>query len=94
MADRIELQLIRSRFDTETPSNQCLAFQLIFLVPQVINYFRENNIDKFDFSIVPSKASSLNSVSETLVKQVKSLIYKSIGSNILNYYDWEFLIEK
>ncbi len=43
MADRIELQLIRSRFDTETPSNQCLAFQLIFLVPQVTS--TESNKD-------------------------------------------------
>jgi hypothetical protein len=68
------------------------VIEIYFRDPEVMEYLREHSIDKLEHHVVPSKASFLNAVSETLVKQVKHLIYKSIKKKTLNFFDFDLLI--
>ena len=51
-----------------------------------------NGIREICFNHYAKGNSSLGSVVESLVKQTKFLIQKSIKSNVLDYFDFEFLI--
>lgn len=59
--------------------------------PEVSNFLKENNIKKLDFTPYPPGASFLGGVVESLVKQVKHLIYGSIGRRILKLDEFYFL---
>ena len=62
--------------------------------PIVISYFSENNVSKLSFEQYAKGNSALGSVVESLVKQVKSLINKSIGKLLLDYTSFQLLIAK
>ena len=59
-----------------------------------IKYLEENGIKKVTFQHYSKGNSSLGSLIESLVKQVKYLIKKSIGSIVLDYFEFHFLIVK
>jgi len=59
-----------------------------------INYFNEHGIERVTFEQYPKGNSSLGSLVETLVKQTKLLIIKSIGKTILHYPEYQLLICK
>ena len=58
------------------------------------DYLNEHKIKDLKYHIVPSKAAFMNSLSETMIKQVKNLIFKSIGNKVIDYFDFEFLINR
>ncbi|XP_068224926.1 uncharacterized protein [Palaemon carinicauda] len=60
--------------------------------PQTDEYFKENGINKIKFESYFKGCSSLGSLVETSVKMTKQMINKSIGTNILELRDFEFLI--
>ena len=62
--------------------------------PLCIDYFKEHGIERLNFSQYPKGNSSLGSLVESMVKQVKHLIVKSIGKLILDYQDFQLLISK
>ena len=57
-------------------------------------YFGVNGIREIRFQHYPKGNSSLGSVVETLVKQVKFLIQKAIRGNILDFFQFQFLVTK
>lgn len=57
-------------------------------------YLQLNGIEKISFNQYPKGNSSLGSIVECCVKQVKALINKSISKNILSLDDFQFLISK
>ncbi len=57
-------------------------------------YLREHNIQRMEYQPYPSGASWLGGAIETLVKQVKKLVYGGIRNNILDYFDFEFMIKQ
>jgi len=61
---------------------------------ETVKYFEENNIKPMSFQHYAKGNSALGSLIETLVKQVKYLIFKSIKTAILDYFEFELLIEK
>ena len=62
--------------------------------PDCAEFLRDNSIDKISFDQYPKGNSSLGSIVECLVKQVKSLITKSIGKLIMELPDFQLLITK
>ena len=52
---------------------------------KVKHFLEERNIRKLEFTPYPSGASYLGGVVESLVKQVKNLMYSSLGKNLLTY---------
>ena len=62
--------------------------------PDTTDYLREHGTKKISFDHYCKGSSSLGSLVEVLVKQVKQLLYKSIRNNILSYFDFEFMVLK
>jgi len=60
----------------------------------VKNYLTEHNIDVLDFSPYPADASHLGGVVESLVKQVKYMVYGTIARNILPVDQFRFLVKE
>lgn len=58
------------------------------------SYLESNGIKNVTFQQYAKGNSSLGSLVESLVKQVKFLVYKSIRMLILDYFEFEFLISK
>jgi len=58
------------------------------------SFFEKHGISKTTFEQYPKGNSSLGSVVEICVKQVKSLIAKAIGRNILGFPEFQLLISK
>jgi len=58
------------------------------------NYFQKNGISKLTFEQYAKGNSSLGSLVESLVKQTKHLMTKSIGRNILQFTDFQLLVSK
>ena len=59
--------------------------------PDIQNFMKERNIKPLEFSPYPAGASFLGGVVESMVKQVKHLIYSSIGKRILNLDEFYFI---
>jgi len=57
-------------------------------------YLQDHGIQHLEFSNYPKGNSTLGSLIEAMVKQVKLLINKSIGKNVLVYADFEFMVTK
>ena len=57
-------------------------------------YFESNNIKVTKFEQFSKGNSSLGSLIEVCVKQVKHLIYKCIRNIVLDYFDFEFIVCK
>ena len=57
-------------------------------------YFQSNGIKGVSFDQYPKGNSSLGSVVENCVKQVKHLMIKAIGKTILDYPQFELLVSK
>ena len=72
-------------------SNILKTFLSDFETKKFLNFY---GIHEFDIQHYPKGNSSLGSVIESLVKQVKYLIVKSIKRNVLNYFDFELLVRK
>ena len=51
----------------------------------VRNFLTSNNIKTLSFEPYPSNASYLGGLVETLVKQVKNMLFVSIGKKVLSY---------
>ena len=62
--------------------------------PETSKYLSCNHISKIEFQHYAKGNSSLGSIIETIVKQVKFLVFKSIGKTILELLDFELLIAK
>ena len=58
------------------------------------NFFQENNIECPQFETYPKGNSSLGSLVENCVKQVKHLLIKSIGKVVLQYPEFTVIIRK
>ena len=65
--------------------------QKYFADPEIVNFLKERNINMLEFSPYPAGASFLGGVVESLVKQVKHLIYSSIGKRYLNLDEFYFI---
>lgn len=61
---------------------------------EVINFLKERNIKLLNFQPYPANASFLGGLVESLVKQVKNMIYSSIGRNVLTYDHFYFLVKE
>ena len=57
-------------------------------------FLESHGIEKISFHQYAKGNSSLGSLIECIVKQVKRLIFKSIGNYVLEYFNFEFLIKK
>ena len=57
-------------------------------------FLNANGINDIEFQHYAKGNSSLGSIVESCVKQVKFMIYKSIGTKILDFFDFQFLIYK
>ena len=62
--------------------------------PEVNEFLESHNIKKIDFEPYPANASKLGGLVESLVKETKKLIRKSIQNNVLNYHDFDFLVQE
>lgn len=58
------------------------------------DFLSARNIQMLEFHPYPAGASKLGGFIETLVKQVKKILYSSIGRNILSVPDFEFLVKE
>ena len=58
------------------------------------NYLRNHGIEQLSFNHFCKGNSALGSLVETCVKQTKRLINKTIRTNIVDYFEFEFLITK
>lgn len=58
------------------------------------SFFQQHNVDHVEFTQFPKGNSALGSLVESLVKQTKLLINKSIKTNVLDIFDFQFLIDK
>ena len=61
---------------------------------ELTNYLKERNIKLLEFNPYPPGASYLGGVVESLVKQVKHLIYSSISRNVLQFDEFSFLVSE
>lgn len=57
-------------------------------------FLASRNIQMLKFHPYPAGASKLGGFIESLVKQVKKIMYTSVGRNILDYLDFEFLVRE
>ena len=55
-------------------------------------YLQQHDIKEVSFNHYYKGNSALGSLVESAVKLVKRLIYGAVGKNILNYFDFEFLV--
>ena len=55
-------------------------------------YFEERGVKPLSFQHYFKGCSQLGSLVEICVKMVKRLLYGSIRNNILNYFDFDFLV--
>ena len=62
--------------------------------PQTRQFLDERNIKKLEFHPYPAGASHLGGLVESLIKQIKLIIRKTIRNNILPWRDFEFLMHK
>ena len=58
------------------------------------SYFESNGMKLVSFQHYAKGNSSLGALIESLVKQVKHLIFKSIRNSVLDYFDFEYIVEK
>ncbi|XP_068228287.1 uncharacterized protein [Palaemon carinicauda] len=58
------------------------------------SYFERNGVQSLKFDQFVKGHSQLGSMVEVCVKLVKRLIYGAIGKNVLEYHDFEFLIQQ
>ena len=58
------------------------------------SFLLENNIKTIDFMPYPAGASQLGGLVESMIKQVKNIITKSVGRRILEDQDFELLVKK
>ena len=61
---------------------------------ETLNFLSHNGINSVDFQHFCKGNSALGSLIEVCVKQVKHLMYKSIGKIILDYFEFNFLMMK
>ena len=57
-------------------------------------FLESNGIKELTFQHYAKGNSSLGSLIETCVKQIKYLIYKTVKTTILNFFDFDYLISK
>jgi len=60
----------------------------------VNNFLKERNIKSLEFSPYPAEASKLGGTVESLVKQVKNMIYSTIRNNTLSFDDFTYLVRE
>ena len=60
--------------------------------PQTQEYFSQCGVRSMEFSQYPKGCNMLGGLVESCVKLVKRLIYGSIKNNVLNYFDYEYMI--
>ena len=60
--------------------------------PDSLQYFDENNVKPITFQQYFKGASELGSLVEVCVKMIKKLIFGAIKTNVLTYWDFEYLI--
>ncbi|XP_068235640.1 uncharacterized protein [Palaemon carinicauda] len=58
------------------------------------SYFERNGVQSLKFDQFVKVHNQLGSMVEVCVKLVKRLIYGAIGKNVLEYHDFEFLIQQ
>ena len=58
----------------------------------VVNYLKSNNIAEFRYLPYPSGASFLGAAVESLVGQVKNVLYASIGRRIIDFENFVFAV--
>ena len=58
------------------------------------NYLIEHNIKPLSFAPYPAGASFLGGLVESLVKQVKRVLYSSVGKNVLDFEQFAFLVKE
>ena len=61
---------------------------------QTKQFFNENGIDGVSFEHFCKGNSALGGLVETCVKSCKRLLYKSIKNNVLDFFDFEFVVVK
>ena len=60
----------------------------------IANYLKEHNIKILDFAPYPPGSSYLGGIVESLVKQVKHLMYKATSRTILKFDEFVFLVSE
>lgn len=60
----------------------------------VNNFLKERNIKILEFSPYPAHSSRLGGTVESLVKQVKNMIYSSLGKNTLQDDHFHYLVKE
>jgi len=60
----------------------------------VNNYLKEKNIKTLSYLTCPPNSSYLGSIVESLVKQVKNMVYSSISKNVLSYDQFYLLLRE
>ena len=58
------------------------------------SYFERNGVQSLKFDQFVKGHSQLGSMVEVCVKLVKRLIYGAVGKNVLDYHDFEFLVQQ
>lgn len=61
---------------------------------EVINFLKENNINALQFSTYPPTSSFLGGIVESLVKQIKNMVYSTISKNVLNDDQFYLLVKE
>lgn len=57
-------------------------------------YFAENGMKSMEFAQYPRGCSELGGIVESCVKLTKRLIYGAIKTNVLDYFDFHFLVQQ
>ena len=65
-----------------------------YLKDDVKSFLRERNINVLSFEPYPPNASFLGGIVESLVKQVKFMLYSSINKNLLKYKEFCFVVRE
>ena len=60
--------------------------------PPIVSYLKSNNIAKFRYLPYPSGASLLRAAVESLVGQVKNVLYASIGNKITDLVNFVYAV--
>ena len=61
---------------------------------EIDEFLKENNIAKLSYKPYPSRASHLGGSVETLIGQVKRVLYASIGKRLLNLRQFQFVVSE
>ena len=59
-----------------------------------VKFLKKHNINTLKFHPYPANSPKLGGVVESMVKQVKRIITSSIRNNILDYFDFEYLVQE